>query len=129
MLQQAQIDCYHEQGWLGVEDVLSREDVESLRRVTQEFVEKSRNVTVSDNVFDLEPGHSAAEPRLRRLKEPISAHPLYDQIMRNEKHHRHRVAADRAEYPTEWHQAEHEVARIRQSGGMASGLGLLSAHQ
>ena len=84
MLQQAQIDCYHEQGWLGVEDVLSRQDVESLRRVTQEFVEKSRNVTVSDNVFDLEPGHSAAEPRLRRLKEPISAHPLYDQIMRNE---------------------------------------------
>ena len=48
MLQQAQIDCYHEQGWLGVEDVLSREDVESLRRVTQEFVEKSRTVTVSD---------------------------------------------------------------------------------
>ena len=70
MLRQEQIDFYHEQGWLGVEDVLSQEDVESLRRVTQEFVEKSRSVTVSDNVFDLEPGHSAAEPRLRRLKDP-----------------------------------------------------------
>ena len=84
MLRQEQIDFYHEQGWLGVEDVLSQEDVESLRKVTQEFVEKSRSVTVSDNVFDLEPGHSSAEPRLRRLKDPISLHPLYDRIMHNE---------------------------------------------
>ena len=84
MLKQEQIDFYHEQGWLGVEDVLPPEDVAALRQVTDEFVEKSRSVAVSDSVFDLEPGHSAAEPRLRRLKEPVSKHPTYDRILRHE---------------------------------------------
>ena len=84
MLGQEQIDFYHEQGWLGVEDVLGAEDVAALRRVTEEFVEKSRAVRENDDVYDLEPGHSAAEPRLRRLKEPVAAHPLYDRIMRHE---------------------------------------------
>ena len=84
MLRQEQIDFYHDRGWLGVEDVLSAEDVADLRRVTDEFVEKSRQVSVSDSVFDLEPGHSAEEPRLRRLKEPVALHPVYDRILRHE---------------------------------------------
>lgn len=84
MLRQEQIDFYHDGGWLGVENVLSTEDVADLRRVTDEFVEKSRQVSVSDSVFDLEPGHSAEEPRLRRLKEPVAQHPVYDRIMRHE---------------------------------------------
>lgn len=84
MLRQEQIDFYHDRGWLGVENVLSTEDVADLRRVTDEFVEKSRQVSVSDSVFDLEPGHNADEPRLRRLKEPVAQHPVYDRIMRHE---------------------------------------------
>ena len=84
MLGREQIDFYHEQGWLGVEDVLSRQDVEDLRRVTEEFVDKSRHVTANDAVFDLEPGHSFEEPRLRRLKDPADHHPVYDRILRHQ---------------------------------------------
>jgi phytanoyl-CoA hydroxylase len=83
MLTQKQIHFYHEQGYLGVENVLPNELVTELRRVTDEFVEQSRAHTEHTDVFDLEPGHSAADPRLRRLKNPIQQHPIYDQALRH----------------------------------------------
>ena len=85
MLTQEQIDYYHEQGYLGVEGVLSIEEIDELRRVTDEFVEKSREISESDACFDLEPDHSAANPRLRRLKSPITHHEVYNQAIRHEK--------------------------------------------
>ena len=47
MLTQQQIDFYHENGYIGVESVLSEQDIIDLRRVTDEFVEnpvKSPNI-------------------------------------------------------------------------------------
>lgn len=85
MLTQTQVDFYHEHGYLGVENVLSPTEIDELRRVTDEFVEQSRQVTAHTDVFDLEPGHSADDPRLRRLKNPIEHHPTYDQAMRHPK--------------------------------------------
>ena len=80
MLTQKQIHFYHEQGYLGVENVLPHEIVSELRRVTDDFVEQSRTHTEHTDVFDLEPGHSAADPRLRRLKNPISPKALNNAI-------------------------------------------------
>lgn len=85
MLVQEQIDFYHEQGYLGVEGVLSEDEVLALRRVTDEFVELSRMVTEHTDVFDLEPGHTSENPKLRRLKSPIGQHKVYDSMMRHEK--------------------------------------------
>jgi ectoine hydroxylase-related dioxygenase (phytanoyl-CoA dioxygenase family) len=34
-------------------------------------------MTQSDAIFDLEPGHSATDPRLRRLTSPVDQHPDY----------------------------------------------------
>ena len=83
MLTQAQVDFYHENGYLGVENVFSAEEVAELRRVTDEFVEKSRAVTQHTDVFDLEPGHAPEKPMLRRLKDPIKHHEVYDQALRH----------------------------------------------
>ena len=80
MLTQQQIDFYHENGYIGVESVLSEQDIIDLRRVTDEFVEKSREVTEHTDVFDLEPGHSAETPRVRRIKNPAAQHIVYDQV-------------------------------------------------
>ena len=77
MLTPTQIQFYRDSGYLGVENVFSPAEVEELRRVTDEFVEKSRAVTVNDAVFDLEPSHTPETPRLRRLKDPIKQHPAY----------------------------------------------------
>ena len=50
---------------------------ERLRAATDEMVERSRSVTASDRVFDLEPDHSADAPRLRRVTSPVDQHPEY----------------------------------------------------
>ncbi len=84
MLTQAQIAFYHTNGYLGVENVLSAEEVAELQRVTDEFVEKSRQVTEHTDVFDLEAGHTPEAPRLRRLKDPVAQHPVYDRVSRHE---------------------------------------------
>lgn len=83
MLSQEEISFYHENGYLVVEDVLSAAELAALQRVTDEFVERSREITQHDDVFDLEPNHSAERPRLRRIKNPIAQHEVYDQTLRH----------------------------------------------
>ena len=61
---------YRRDGFIVVPDVLSAPEVADLQRVTAEFVEASRAATEHTDIFDLEPGHSAAQPRLRRIKAP-----------------------------------------------------------
>ena len=85
MLNREQIEEYHEKGYAAVPDVLTRAEVEELRRVTEEFVEKSREVTDHDGVFDLEPDHTPELPKLRRIKSPVKSHPTYEAALRNER--------------------------------------------
>jgi phytanoyl-CoA hydroxylase len=83
MISQADVAFYEQNGYLVVRDVLSRGEVEELRRVTDEFVEKARHVRAHDDVYDLEDGHSAAEPRVRRIKTPHQWHPAYASMVRH----------------------------------------------
>ena len=84
MLTREQTEFYRDNGYLAVEGVFSDREIAGLRDVTDEFVERSRQVTESDSVFDLEPSHSPALPQLRRLKNPSWHHPLYDRVMRQD---------------------------------------------
>ena len=83
MLTAEQIAFYHENGYLVVEDVLSAGELGALRRVTDEFVERSRSVSAHNEVYDLEADHSPARPRLRRIKNPNLHHDVYDQTLRH----------------------------------------------
>ncbi|MAN25268.1 MAG: phytanoyl-CoA dioxygenase [Gemmatimonadetes bacterium] len=83
MLTQLEIDSYNELGYTGVQNVLTFEEVQELRAVTDNLVEESRKITVSDEVFDLEPEHTPDSPKVRRIKSPISVHPIFDQIIRH----------------------------------------------
>ena len=83
MLSPEQIHHYKENGYIGVENVLTDEEVVALRRVTDEFVEKSREVTEHNDIFDLEPGHTSENPRVRRIKSPCLYHTVYDQTLRH----------------------------------------------
>ena len=44
----------------------------------------SRLVSEHNDVFDLEPDHSPQNPRLRRIKDPINQHEVYDQTLRHD---------------------------------------------
>ncbi len=83
MINDAQVADYKRDGFIVVENVLSQDEVVALRRVTGELVEKARVVTEHNNVYDLEPGHSAREPRVRRIKAPHTQHGIYDSVMRH----------------------------------------------
>ncbi len=84
MLTAQQISFYHENGYLVLEDVLSVDELAELRRVTDDFVERSRSVSHHNDVYDLEANHSPERPRLRRIKNPIAQHEVYDQALRHQ---------------------------------------------
>src|SRR3984893_7002315 len=68
---------YRSDGFIVLPDILTRDEVEALRRVTEEFVRDARSVAANDEIYDLEASHSAAEPRVRRIKTPHLHHPEY----------------------------------------------------
>jgi ectoine hydroxylase len=76
-LTQAQRDHYRERGWLAVPGFVSDAWLTRLRSVTTEFVDRSRALTESNVLFDLDTGHTADEPRLRRLSSPTDLHATY----------------------------------------------------
>ena len=83
MLTQEQIEFYDANGYLVVADVLDAKTVAALGQISNEFIEKSGEVTESNETYDIGPGHSADNPRLRRLKSPHLHHPVYEKVMRN----------------------------------------------
>ena len=83
MLTPSQIDRYREDGYLVIEAVLDAATIECLRNVTDDFVERSRVVRASDDIYDLAPSHSAEQPQVRRIKDPVVQHPAYNAVMRS----------------------------------------------
>lgn len=83
MLSASQISSYRENGYLLVEDAVSADQLDRLREITYDLIERSRNVTESDGVYDLDDGHCPEQPRLTRIKLPHRQHPYYWDVLRN----------------------------------------------
>jgi ectoine hydroxylase len=77
VLSQKQRESYFADGYLLVERAISEDWLARLRAVTDEMIDESRGITESDAVWDLEAGHGAKSPRLRRLSSPNDKHPTY----------------------------------------------------
>jgi ectoine hydroxylase len=77
VLSQKQREFYFSEGYLLLEKIIPQEWIERLRAATEELVERSRKVTKSDAVWDLEPGHRADAPRLRRVSAPVDQHSAF----------------------------------------------------
>jgi hypothetical protein len=82
MLTGDQIDAYWENGFLAVESVFTREEMAAGRAAVEELVERSRSVTEHNAEYDLEPGHTPVQPRVRRLKTPLASHPVFEKLAR-----------------------------------------------
>ena len=72
-----QVATYHREGYLALPRFIDPDRVEALRRLTDAFVERSRSLTRTDAIFDLDPRHTAAAPAVRRIKNPADNDPLY----------------------------------------------------
>ncbi len=77
VLSQSDREKFFERGYLCVQDLIPVEQMDALRRVTEEFVDASRQYSESDNVYDLSPEHTAQAPVVRRLKSPDVRHDVY----------------------------------------------------
>ena len=77
MLTPDQCAQFRDEGWVSVAGLVDGAWLERLRTVTGEFVDQSRALTTSNVIFDLDAGHSAEEPRLRRLSSPTDLHETY----------------------------------------------------
>ena len=77
VLTQAQREFYFSEGYILLERIIGEDWLSKLRAATDELVERSRKVSKSDAVWDLEPDHSASSPRLRRVSAPVDQHPVY----------------------------------------------------
>jgi len=87
ILTQDQVDQYNRDGYIAVRGVFTAEEVREMQEVTDEMVDQSRSVSEHSDIFDVDikAGHSADNPKLRRIKNPHQHHDAYNRAMRNAK--------------------------------------------
>lgn len=77
VLSQRQRESYFENGYVLVESVVPAALLKALQEQTEQVLDDSRARDRSDAVWDLEPDHSADNPRLRRLSSPVDHDDVY----------------------------------------------------
>jgi len=117
---EADVAAYRRDGVLVVPEVLDPQELADLRRVIGEIVAGAADVDANTDVYDLEPTHTRAMPRVRRIKAPTKVHPIFDEVLRRPKvlailaaligpalrMHGSKLNMKSAQYgsPVEWHQ-------------------------
>jgi phytanoyl-CoA hydroxylase len=83
MISEQDVQAYRRDGVIVVPEVLGTDTLAQLRAVIAELVAGSAKTLEHTDVYDLEPGHTAESPRVRRIKTPHKVHALFDQIVRS----------------------------------------------
>jgi phytanoyl-CoA hydroxylase len=83
MLSVSDVASYRERGYLVVPDVLDGPTLDTVSREMARILDGARAVTTHSDVYDLEPGHRADDPRVRRVKQPHRFFPLFQELMRH----------------------------------------------
>ncbi|XWN31564.1 MAG: phytanoyl-CoA dioxygenase family protein [Devosia sp.] len=80
-LTEEQRETFLVDGAVCIERAITADWLAKLRAAVDKLVERSRTVTASDAVFDLEPGHTADAPRLRRVSSPCDEDEVFWQVL------------------------------------------------
>jgi len=83
MLTKDQSEFYAENGYLLVEDAVTPDQLKRMQEITYDFIERSRNVSESNDVYDLDAGHGPENPKLTRIKLPHKQHPFFWDVLKN----------------------------------------------
>jgi phytanoyl-CoA hydroxylase len=75
------IERYRRDGVVVVEGLLDETTRQRMKQVLAGLIEGARGVGSHNAVYDLEPTHSKAEPRVRRIKKPHLVHPVFAEFM------------------------------------------------
>src|ERR1700730_6762274 len=120
MISEQDVQAYRRDGVIMVPDVLDAATLTEVRSVIAELVAGAAKTLEHTDVYDLEPGHTAENPRVRRIKTPHKVHALFNDIVRrpavldilkqligpNLRLHGSKLNMKSAQYgsPVEWHQ-------------------------
>ncbi len=120
MISEQDVQTYKRDGVIVVPEVLGKDTLAQVRSVISELVAGSAKTLEHTDVYDLEPGHTAESPRVRRIKAPHKVHALFDEIVRSApvldiltkllgpglRLHGSKLNMKSAQYgsPVEWHQ-------------------------
>src|ERR1700752_4444224 len=120
MISDEMVQAYRRDGVIVVPEVLGKDTLAKVRSVLTELVAGAASVTEHTDVYDLEPGHTPENPRVRRIKAPQKVHPIFDEIVRSTdvisilttligpglRLHGSKLNMKSAQYgsPVEWHQ-------------------------
>ncbi|MCA6120179.1 phytanoyl-CoA dioxygenase family protein [Bradyrhizobium sp. WSM 1738] len=120
MISDCLVEAYKRDGVIVVPEVLDQNTLHRVRTALAELIAGAAKVTEHTDVYDLEPGHTPANPRVRRIKDPHNVHPIFDEIVRSPavieiltkligpglRLHGSKLNMKSAQYgsPVEWHQ-------------------------
>src|ERR1700729_386269 len=120
MISEQEVQAYKRDGVIMVPEVLDAATLSHVRSVLAEPVAGAAKTLEHTDVYDLEPGHTAESPRVRRIKTPHKVHALFDEIVRSPvvldilkkllgpglRLHGSKLNMKSAQYgsPVEWHQ-------------------------
>jgi ectoine hydroxylase-related dioxygenase (phytanoyl-CoA dioxygenase family) len=85
MISDADLAAYRRDGYLVVPDVLDAGEIASLQAVIDGLIARAATVDRHDDIYDLEPSHSRAQPRVRRIKAPHKIDPRFVDLVRSPK--------------------------------------------
>src|ERR1700754_833345 len=120
MISEKDVQTYRRDGVIVVPEVLDTATLTQVRSIIGKLVAGSAKTLEHTDVYDLEPGHTAENPRVRRIKTPHKVHALFNDIVRspavldilkkligpNLRLHGSKLNMKSAQYgsPVEWHQ-------------------------
>ncbi len=85
MIGEREVQAYKQDGVIVVPDVLDSPTLARMRQVVAELVAGAAGTTEHTDIYDLEPGHTPADPRVRRIKAPHKVHTVFDEVVRSPK--------------------------------------------
>src|SRR3954465_3756318 len=83
MISEKDVQTYQRDGVIVAPEVLGADTLARVRTVIAELVAGSTKTLEHTDVYDLEPGHTAESPRVRRIKAPHKVHSIFDEIVRS----------------------------------------------
>lgn len=82
MINDREVRDYERYGVIIVPQVLERQLLTALRVKIAELTSAAASVNAHNDVYDLEPGHTPHDPRVRRIKLPHKVDPLFYEVVR-----------------------------------------------
>ena len=85
MITADQVRAYRDNGFIVVPRLFGDDVVQRMRAAVARIVEEARGKTAHDARYDLDPAHRPDNPKVRRIKQPHQADPIFDEVMRDPK--------------------------------------------